>query len=389
LSYDLIGVFGAGLLTFVTPCVLPLVPIYLSALVGADIRKLDSGRRGHLVLRAGLFSSGFVLVFVLLGLSASSLGLFLAAHKTALQAVGAVLILLFGLKFIGLLRIAWLDRVVSANDRKLQTRFAWLNAVIMGIVFAAGWSPCIGPVLGSVLTYTASATSNPWLGAAYLATYGAGFAVPLLLVAVFAEAGLRLLGKISPYLHKIEMGIGTLLVIVAGSMLLDLAGQSPASSKSPSNVTEQNNQVESDYPTMLVFTSSHCTICKRMRPIVDGITQQCQGNKVAIKEIDLSQESNRSVISSYHLVGTPTFVFVSRQGIEVARLVGEQTEQTLKQALSALRGEPCPGIGPLTSLPAGKHTDIPFPEQTSPGKGNSACKASTQPADAGNKNCQR
>jgi cytochrome c-type biogenesis protein len=388
LSYDLIGVFGAGLLTFMTPCVLPLVPIYLSALVGADIRKLDASRRGYLVMRAGLFSVGFILVFVLLGLSASSLGLFLAAHKTLLQAVGAVLILIFGLKFMGLLRIAWLDRVVSANDSKLQTRFAWLNAIIMGVVFAAGWSPCIGPVLGSVLTYTASATSNPWLGATYLAAYGAGFAVPLLLVAVFAEAGVRLLGRIKRHLHKIEMAIGVLLVIVAGSMLLDLAGKSPASSMG-SNVAEQNNLVESDYPTMLVFTSSNCKICKRMHPIVENITQQCQGNKVAIKEIDLAQASNRSLISDFHLVGTPTFVFVSRKGFEVARLVGEQTEQTLKQALSALRGEPCPGIGQLTTLPDGEHTDISFPEQNSKSTGHSACKTSEQPTDTSDKNCQR
>lgn len=382
MSYGLIGIFGAGALTIATPCVLPLLPVYLSALVGADIRKLDSGRRGQLVVRAALFSLGFILVFVLLGLSASSLGRLLSDHKVGLQIFGAVLILIFGLKFLGLLRIAWLDRVVSLDNRKLQTRFAWLNAVIMGLVFAAGWSPCIGPVLGSVLTYTASNTSNPWMGALYLATYGLGFATPLLLLAAFAESGVRLLARASRQMRKIEVAIGILLVIVAGSMLLGLPGKTPAiSNAAPAAAEQRDTPIAMAQPTMLIFTSSHCGVCNEMRPLIDSITRQCQGNKVAIKEIDLSLAANRSAISRYHLVGTPTFVFVNRQGVEVARLVGAQTEQTLRQALSALRGEPCPGIGSIPSLPAGDHTDIPFPEQPSAGEDHPACDAVTHPAD--------
>jgi cytochrome c-type biogenesis protein len=369
------------LLTIATPCILPLVPIYLSALIGADIRKVDSLQRGQLVVRASLFSLGFILVFSLLGLTASSVGAFFSAHKAAVQAVGALVILLFGLKFLGLVRIAWLDRVVQANDRKLQTRFGGVNAVIMGVVFAAGWSPCIGPVLGSVLSYTASTTSNPWLGALYLATYGLGFALPLLLVAVFAEAGMRFLKRIGPHLVRIERAIGFLLVVVAGSMIFDLAG-ARSSAPAPAGHAQEvlANEDQQRRPAMLVFTSSQCAVCRGMGPMLEEIKKLCHGKKVWIEEFDLAARANRQLVSRYRIVGTPTFVFLDDRGNEAARLVGEQTERTLKQALSALRGEPCPG---LELVPPGSDGDLPDAPDDRPQTGQEAGGLSCQTQDSG------
>lgn len=344
MSLDLLGVFGAGLLTFVTPCVLPLVPIYLAALVGGDLREVRGLQRGQLLARALLFSAGFILVFTLLGLTASSLGGFLLAHREVVQTAGAMLILIFGLKFLGLIQIPLLDRTVQADDRRWKTRFGWINALVMGVVFAAGWSPCAGPVLGSVLTYTASTTSDPWTGALYLATYGAGFALPLLLVALFARSGLGAVQRLGRLLPVFERAIGVLLVVVAGALAFDATTAADAATDAKEHQSGPCLVRGEQEPAMLVFTAENCPVCQRMQPVIDGIKQECHGKKVLIREVDLSGASGARIAKEHRLVGTPTFVFVDAAGEEVARLVGEQTETSLKQSLSALRGEPCPGL---------------------------------------------
>jgi len=350
MSFGLFGLFTAGLLTFLTPCVLPLIPIYLSALIGGDIRSANISQRGQLMWRALLFSIGFISVFTLLGLTASTIGTLFIEHKGVVQAAGALLILAFGLKFLGLINIPFFDRIVRADDTKMQTRFGSINALVMGVVFAAGWSPCVGPVLGSVLTYTASTTSDPLTGAVYLTVYGTGFAIPLLITAVFAEAGVKLLKKINPYLPKIERAIGILLVFVAGSLLFDLANATtfdPAQAEANAKTITELSITESgeSWPVMVEFYSKDCTICKKMKPIIDSITTVCDGNSVLVKQIDITESSNKHMVGHFKLVGLPTFVFLDDKGNEAARLVGEQTEQTLKQALSVLRGKPCPGLG--------------------------------------------
>lgn len=358
-GFELFGLFGAGLLTFFTPCVLPLMPIYLSALIGADITKVSSTQRGQLVARALLFSVGFVAVFTLMGLTASSIGGFLTDHKGLLQGFGALLILVFGLKFLGVIRIPFFDRIVRADDTRMQTRFGGVNAVIMGVVFATGWSPCVGPVLGSVLTYTASQAANPWTGAGYLGLYGLGFAVPLLLTAVFAEAAVRALRKVNRHLPAIERGIGVMLVVLAATLLVELwdsSGKSVISVEEAGAAFSLDEQGER-WPVMVEFHSKNCPVCERMEPIVRAIGTVCHGNMVLVRQVDVSRPENAHYVETYRIRGVPTFVFMDETGGEVARLIGEQTENTLLQALSALRGKPCPGLG---LLPGAKKDDTPL-----------------------------
>lgn len=369
MDLGLFGIFTAGVLTFVTPCVLPLIPIYLSALIGGDIRQVGSAARGQLVARALLFSLGFVGVFTLLGLTASSIGGLLFQYKGLLSGAGALLVLVFGLKFLGLIRIPFFERIVRVDDSKIQTRFGGLNALIMGVVFAAGWSPCVGPVLGSVLTYTAAKTTEALVGGMYLAVYGLGFALPLLLTALFAEAGVRMLKRINPYLPKIERAIGILLVMVAVSMLADLAYTAREPADGVSQAEKADLLLDED-PVMVEFYSANCSICERMAPVVDAIVKQCDGRQVRVRKIDVSMAGNRRYVETYRLVGVPTFLFLNTKGEEIARLVGEQTEKTLKQALSALRGKPCPGLASLPRPSGEKPTeaDLLFPLQQKPGE---------------------
>lgn len=358
MNLDLFGVFGAGVLTFATPCVLPLVPIYLAALAGGGLGPggaIGAGR-GRVLWRAALFSLGFLAVFTLLGLTATSAGAFLAGHRAALQLVGAILILVFGLKLLGVISLPFLDRMLRLDEGRWRTRFGALNAVLMGVVFAVGWSPCVGPVLGSVLTYTASQTADPWVGAGYLATYGLGFAVPLLAVAALAEAGTRLLRRLGPHLGRIEKALGALMAAFAVALFVDLAPQLGSAGDPPASAPLARDADGRPLPTMLALVSSHCPVCEEMRPMLQRIADLCDGRRVGIRVFDVAAEEHRDLAHDFRLVGVPTFVFLDRQGEEVARLVGRQSEQALKQELSLLRGERCPGIGALPdrTAPAGE-----------------------------------
>ncbi len=382
MDLSLLGIFGAGIATFVTPCVLPLIPIYLSALVGGDLKDASIRGRGQLVLRAFLFSVGFVTVFTILGLGASFLGAALVRYKVLLQGAGALLILVFGLKFLGLVKIPFLDRVVKADDTRMQTRFGALNALVMGVVFAAGWTPCVGPVLGSVLTYTASATSSPWTGAGYLAIYGLGFALPLLVTALFAEAGMRLMDRIKPHLSTIERVIGALLVVVALGMVWDMAKDAAVDESQALTAREfTTSKAGKRLPAMVELYAKNCPICKGMKPIVEEIVSECHGNKVLVRAVDVSHGRNRALAKRYRLVGVPTFLFLDRDGNEVARLVGKQSRQSLRQALSALRGETCPGVGPLPQDERDRPLAFPKQDREAP-----SCHSTNTTATAAAKN---
>lgn len=353
MAFSVLTVFGAGILTFFTPCVLPLIPVYLAALTGGNITAMNEQSRGQLIFRAVIFSLGFILVFTLMGFGASSIGAFLSDQKTLMQGIGALLILVFALKFLGLLNIPFMDRIIKADDRRVQTRFGSVNAFIMGIVFAAGWSPCVGPVLGSVLTYTASTTSDPATGGLYLSLYGVGFALPLLVTAAFAEMGMTLIRKISTYLPTIEKSIGVVLIFIAGMLVVDIAKAHVPQTNSGQDSSESKENEEfhqTDLPTMVELYKEDCPICQKMKPVVKRIKNQCDKKGVQIRTIDISTPENRHFVKQYRLIGVPTFVFLDEFEMEVARLVGEQTEMSLKQTISVLRGEPCPGVAIIKDI---------------------------------------
>jgi cytochrome c-type biogenesis protein len=339
---DLLGIYGAGFLTFVTPCVLPLVPIYLAALVGGT--PAGEGPRGRLVGRAGLFTVGFVVVFTVLGLTASSLGGLLASHRSLVQVIGAALILAFGLKFLGVLRIPLLDRVVRLEEARFRTRFAGVNAVLMGVLFAAGWSPCVGPVLGSVLSYTASATSSPLLGALYLAVYGVGLATPLLLTAAFAQAGGRFLKRLRPHLPVLERVMGVALVLMAlatgisGGIALAREGRADARALATLTTGPGGER----QPVVVEVYGKSCAACKAMQPVVDSLARQCSERGVMVKQVELTEPLGRELVRRHNVVGVPTFLVFDAHGNLVRQMVGVQTEAALKEAVADLAHTPCP-----------------------------------------------
>jgi cytochrome c-type biogenesis protein len=222
MTLDLPGVFAAGLLTFLSPCVLPLVPLYLALLAGASAREIRAGaRQGRLVATAVAFALGLAAVFVALGLAATAASRALSERRPALLAVGGVAIALLGLKQMGVLRLPFADRERRPLLERLRGGGSLGGAFAFGAAFALGWTPCVGPVLGAVLGYAASASSSPARGALLLGTYAAGLGAPLVAIAAMAPRALALLERVKPHLRKIELATGAVLVLFGALLATD------------------------------------------------------------------------------------------------------------------------------------------------------------------------
>ncbi len=205
--------FVAGVLSFLSPCVLPLVPTYLAYIGGSGAAK-----RALVLRNAALFVLGFSLVFVAMGASASALGSVLREHRSVLMIVGGVLVIAFGLVMLGVIRLPFLYRDTRrplGADANPQT--PW-GAVALGSAFAFAWTPCIGPVLGAILTI-AGASGTLSTGVGLLAVYSLGLAVPFMLAAFAFEPFLRMSRSIRSYLPWFERAAGGLLVIVGIMMV--------------------------------------------------------------------------------------------------------------------------------------------------------------------------
>ena len=218
------GAFVAGLLSFASPCVLPLVPPYLAYIGGLSIEQLRDGEGGARarVLLAGLsFVAGFSTVFVALGATASWVGQAVSAHLNVLGYIAGVLIALMGLHFLHVIRITLLDR--SGRLGAVSKPAGLVGAYVIGITFGFGWSPCVGPVLAAILIM-AAAQESAADGARLLFVYSLGIGLPFLLVAGFAGAFMRWSTRHRHRFGLIEKAMGAFL-IVAGVLIF--FGQMP------------------------------------------------------------------------------------------------------------------------------------------------------------------
>lgn len=225
MTVTILAAFGAGLLSFLSPCVLPLVPPYLCYLAGVSFDQLTSDERAQpldrrrVVVSALMFVLGFSTVFITLGATASVLGQALARHLALLGQIAGVLIIIMGLHFLGLFRLALLYREARFEAPR-QAGFA--GAFLMGLAFAFGWTPCIGPVLAAILAVAAS-ENTVWSGIGLLAVYSAGLGVPFMLAAFaigpFLAASLRF-RRFLPVVEKIMGGalVATGILFLTGTI---------------------------------------------------------------------------------------------------------------------------------------------------------------------------
>jgi len=220
-NVTLLAAFGAGLLSFISPCVLPLVPGYLSYVSGLSLDELrgtsarattvPSAARGRVVVASLAFILGFSLVFVALGATASAAGQFLIERLPILSRLAGVVIIIFGLHTMGVLRIEWLYQTKQMQTRRKPA--GPIGAILVGAAFAFGWTPCLGPILAGILAVGASRET---VGDAVqlLATYSLGLGVPFLVTGLAINKFFGAMARIRRHYHAIELVSGALLVII-------------------------------------------------------------------------------------------------------------------------------------------------------------------------------
>ncbi len=211
-SVGLAVAFSAGLLSFLSPCVLPLVPSYLSFVTGMSLEDLQEGvDRRNTMIHSTLFVVGFSAIFMLLGASASFLGQFFRHYEVWIARIGGLIIVLLGLHLAGAFKLTPLlrEKRIHLHDKPA----GYLGTLGVGAAFGAGWTPCIGPVLGAILTFAASREAF-WSGVGLLGVYSLGLAVPFLLSALAMERFLETFAKFRRFLPTVQVASGVLLIVL-------------------------------------------------------------------------------------------------------------------------------------------------------------------------------
>ncbi len=218
---SLFAAFVAGVLSFISPCVLPLIPGYLSFVSGVTLEEMrgpvgtdkaaDAATKRRAVIMSIAFVLGFSLVFISLGASATALGTLLMEHLALLGKIAGIIIILFGLHMMGVLRIGWLYAEKRVQTSKKPAGF--FGAILVGIAFAFGWTPCIGPILSAIL-FVAATQETVGEGVQLLAVYSAGLGVPFIATSLAINKFLAASARIRKHYHTIEVVSGVLMVAV-------------------------------------------------------------------------------------------------------------------------------------------------------------------------------
>jgi cytochrome c-type biogenesis protein len=212
--------FLAGIVSFLSPCVLPLVPGFIGTMTGLSAEQLQGDSRWHwrtILFNAVLFALGFSILFISLGASAGTVGRFLSAYREWVNRVAGAGIVFFGLVLLGWLPVGFLTRDIRFHREVRQGKF---RSLVLGLAFALGWTPCAGPALAAMLMMAATRESA-WQGTRLLAVYSAGFAVPFILVALGISRFLSMYRRVSRQLRWVERFAGAMLVGVGALLFVD------------------------------------------------------------------------------------------------------------------------------------------------------------------------
>jgi cytochrome c-type biogenesis protein len=211
--------FSAGLLSFLSPCVLPLVPAYVSYLTGAAIKDLSQGKaKLYTLYKAIGFTLGFSIIFIIMGLSITTLGKYFDQYQDYIRIIGGVLVIVFGLHITGLIKIKYLYYEKRLTEPGKLGSGA--SSILLGMAFATGWTPCIGPILMSILIYAGS-MSTIYKGVLLLIAYSIGLALPFIFTALLIESFSKYFRKISKYMPLISVISGFLVIGVGLIILFD------------------------------------------------------------------------------------------------------------------------------------------------------------------------
>jgi cytochrome c-type biogenesis protein len=204
--------FSAGLLSFLSPCVLPLVPAYISYITGTTVINIKSkNEKLHIIYKSLGFVLGFSIIFIIMGASVTTIGKLFIKNQSLFRKIGSSLMIIFGLHTIGIFKIRlfyYEKRFLSLNT--LSKKF---SSILMGMAFAAGWTPCVGPILSSILIYAGS-LETVYKGVLLLGFYSLGLAIPFILTAMAIESFIKYKNKITKYMSLISFISGLILIIM-------------------------------------------------------------------------------------------------------------------------------------------------------------------------------
>lgn len=208
----------AGVISFLSPCVLPIVPPYLAYMSGVSMNEMqdDSAGRRRATITALFFVMGLSTVFLFLGFTASAFGAFFLKNQELFARISGAVVIVFGLHFLGVFRISLLDREARINAG--QSGGSAFGAYVLGLAFAFGWTPCIGPQLGAILSLAASEASVS-RGTLLLGIYAAGLGIPFLLAAMFLTRAMGVMNRLKKHMKTIERAMGLLLIIVGVALV--------------------------------------------------------------------------------------------------------------------------------------------------------------------------
>ncbi len=212
---------SAGLISFLSPCILPVIPSYLAFITGISLEELSQQEnlrkvRKKVIANSLMFILGFSIIFIALGASATFLGKFLFRSIRWFEIIGGVLVIILGLHFAGIFRLKFLDREKKIHLKKKP--LGYLGTCLVGMAFGAGWTPCVGPILGAILAMAAT-TQNIFKGIALLAFYSAGLGIPFLLSAIILHKFFEYFKTIRKYFKVISV-VGGVLLIIVGILLI-------------------------------------------------------------------------------------------------------------------------------------------------------------------------
>jgi cytochrome c-type biogenesis protein len=340
-----------------------MLPVYVSILGGAQTGKdADPAAAKQRLRRAGIgFAVGLSLVFVALGVAASAIAAPIMAHAKTVSIVAGILMVLFGAKLLGILRLPWLENEKRPFLDRIPSPRGALGGVLFGAAFGLGWTPCVGPVLGAALTYAATTSASPLAAAVQLAIYSLGLSTPLVAAAFAAGPVLAFVRRFQGATPIIQRATGLLLVVVgvvlASGQLgkLSAIGTSQAaepceSQKTPTCTANTVSPSAGELrlpvgkPRLLEFMSDHCTVCARMAPVVAKLEHNCTANDGTIMRINVEEPSGSALAARYGVRVVPSFVSVDSQGSEIDRVVGELPAELLEVVLAEVRGKACSAL---------------------------------------------
>ena len=388
--------FAGGLLSFLSPCVLPLVPGYISLMSGISIdhlKNVGSGARRAVILNSLAFNAGLSVIFLALGSTAGLLGSAIISNPWV-RIIGGLVIIVFGLHLIGLLKIKYLYK--DTRQFSSEKPRGMLGSLTLGIAFAAGWTPCIGPILGGIIGL--AATSGGWKGGLLLsAFYSAGLAVPFLVTGLGINQFLSFYGKFRRHLHKVEVVSGIILILIGVLVMSNrvtllasshLAAWLPnlESHLKPIGISEtkapNNAGIKQNFPSapdvqftkldgsplhlkdlrgrvvLLNFWATWCIPCRSEIPSLSAMQKDFESRGLSIVGVsyddtaDLVQQFQKDIPQSYQVVlggrevgadlpaaPLPTTYIIDREGRIREKIIGERTRAQFESSIKPLLEE--------------------------------------------------